>query len=166
EQSQQNRAVAGEAAVTGRARSNGQVDRKATSTYDGGSLRFDNGLGAVTPEGDYLVRVRGDTLPPAPWANCIANAWGGFLVSERGASCMWAENSQFYRLTPWHNDPVGDPASDVIYLRDEDTGDSWSATPAPIRRDAPYTVTHGVGSTSFVHEDFEIATHLTVGIAE
>jgi cyclic beta-1,2-glucan synthetase len=159
------RAVVGRSAVSGRARSNGQVDRKAATTYDESSLRFDNGLGAVTPEGDYLVRVRGDALPPMPWVNCIANARGGFLVSERGASCMWAENSQFYRLTPWHNDPVSDPASDVIYLRDEDTGESWSATPAPMRRDAPYTVVHGVGSTSFAHDAFEMSTHLTMGIA-
>ena len=79
---------------------------------------------------------------------------------------MWAENSQFYRLTPWHNDPVSDPASDVLYLRDEDTGDSWSATPAPMRREAPYTVLHGVGSTSFAHDAHEIETHLTLGIAE
>jgi cyclic beta-1,2-glucan synthetase len=160
------RAVAASAAVSGRARGNGQVHGKAASTVDSGSLRFDNGVGAVTPDGDYLVRVRGDAVPPAPWVNCIANARGGFLVSERGGGCMWAENSQFYRLTPWHNDPVSDPASDVLYLRDEDTGDSWSATPAPMRREAPYTVLHGVGSTSFAHDAHEIETHLTLGIAE
>ena len=159
-------AFAPRVAVSGPARSNGQVESTAPFAGDRDALRFDNGLGAVTPEGDYLVRVRGDALPPAPWVNCIANARGGFLVSERGASCMWAENSQFYRLTPWHNDPVSDPASDVLYLRDEDTGDSWSATPAPIRRESPYTVLHGVGSTTFAHDAHEIATHLTLGIAE
>jgi cyclic beta-1,2-glucan synthetase len=153
-------------AVGTRARVNRHVDRVAASMYENAALRFDNGLGAVTPEGDYLVRVQGDALPPAPWVNCIANAHGGFLVSERGASCTWAENSQFYRLTPWHNDPVSDPASDVIYLYDQDTDDSWSATPAPVRRDAPYEVRHGVGKTSFVHDAFGIATHLTLGIAE
>ena len=164
--SARDQAAAGGAAISGRARSNGQVSRTAASAEDGGSLRFDNGLGAVTPEGDYLVRVRGDVVPPAPWVNCIANARGGFIVSERGASCMWAESSQFYRLTPWHNDPVSDPASDVLYLRDADTGESWTATPAPMRRGAPYTVVHGVGSTSFAHEAYEIATHLTLGIVE
>ena len=39
----------------------------------------------------------------------------------------WAENSYFYRLTPWHNDPVSDPVSEVLYLRDEDTGELWCA---------------------------------------
>jgi cyclic beta-1,2-glucan synthetase len=105
-------------------------------------------------------------VPPAPWANVIANARGGFLVTERGASCTWVENSQFFRLTPWHNDPVSDPVSEVLYLCDEESGDCWTATPAPMRRDAPYTVVHGAGSSSFQHEAFGIATHLTLGIAE
>ena len=130
------------------------------------SLRFDNGLGGVTGDDDYVIRVRGDRVPPAPWANVVANEHGGFLVSERGASCTWVENSQFFRLTPWHNDPVSDPVSEVLYLRDEETGDCWTATPAPLRRDAPYTVVHGAGSSSFQHDAFGIATHLTLGLTE
>jgi len=130
------------------------------------TLRFDNGLGGITADGDYLVRVRDDRVPPAPWANVVANARGGFLVSERGASCTWVENSQFFRLTPWHNDPVSDPVSEVLYLRDEESGDCWAATPAPMRRDAAYTVVHAAGSSSFQHEAFGIGTHLTLGLAE
>jgi cyclic beta-1,2-glucan synthetase len=130
------------------------------------TLRFDNGCGGVTADGDYLVRVRGDHVPPAPWANVVANARGGFLVTERGAACTWVENSQFFRLTPWHNDPVSDPVSEVLYLRDEESGDCWTATPAPMRRDAPYTVVHGAGSSSFQHEAFGIATHLILGLTE
>jgi cyclic beta-1,2-glucan synthetase len=128
-------------------------------------LLFDNGLGGVAPEGDYEVRVRGDRVPPAPWSNVVANPHGGFVVSERGAGFTWAENSYFFRLTPWHNDPVSDPSSDVVYLRDEASGEVWSATPAPIRRDALYTVRHTAGSSSFEHEHAGIATRLTLGMA-
>jgi cyclic beta-1,2-glucan synthetase len=128
------------------------------------TLHFDNGFGGVTPEGDYEIHVRGDHVPPAPWCNVIANQRGGFLVSERGASCTWAENSQFYRLTPWHNDPVSDSSSDAIYLRDEDSGDAWSATPAPMRSDVPYTVRHSPGRSSFTHECGHIVTHLTMSV--
>ncbi|HEX6058246.1 MAG TPA: glucoamylase family protein, partial [Gemmatimonadaceae bacterium] len=129
-------------------------------------LFLDNGLGGLTPAGAYEIHVRGDRLPPAPWANVVANPRGGFLVTERGAGCTWAESSYFYRLTPWHNDPVGDPVSDAIYLRDEDSGELWSATPAPVRRDAPYTVRHDAGVSTFEHEHDGIATHLALGIAE
>jgi cyclic beta-1,2-glucan synthetase len=132
---------------------------------DTSSLLLGNGLGGLTPEGDYEIRLVGADLPPAPWVNVIANRRGGLVVSERGAGFTWAENSFFYRLTPWHNDPVSDPVSDVLYLRDEDSGDLWSATPAPIRHASPYTVRHGAGSSTFEHEHTNIATHLTLGVA-
>ena len=48
-----------------------------------------------------------------PGSNVIANRHGGFVVTERGGGFTWAENSYFYRLTPWHNDPVSDPVSEV-----------------------------------------------------
>jgi cellobiose phosphorylase len=127
---------------------------------------YQNGLGALTAEGDYELRVGGDRLPPAPWANVVANPQGGFVVTERGAGFAWAGSSYFYRLTPWHNDPVSDPATEVIYLRDEDTGDAWSATPAPIRDDAEFTVRHGAGFSSFAHERDEVAATLVLGLAE
>jgi cyclic beta-1,2-glucan synthetase len=129
-------------------------------------LIMDNGLGGIAPNGDYQIRVQGDRLPPAPWANIVANARGGFLVTERGAGVVWAENSVFYRLTPWHNDPVSDPVSEVIYLRDEESGELWSATPAPIRQEGPYTVRHRPGSTTFEHDHGGIVTHLMMGLAQ
>ena len=130
------------------------------------ALRFDNGYGGLTEACDYQMRVRGDLVPPAPWANVIANPRGGFVVSERGGGFTWAENSYFYRLTPWHNDPVSDPTSEVLYLRDEESGELWTATPAPIRQDAEYTVRHGAGSSEFEFEHCGIATRLTLAMAE
>jgi cyclic beta-1,2-glucan synthetase len=128
-------------------------------------LLLDNGTGGIAPNGDYQIRVQGDRLPPAPWANVIANASGGFLVTERGAGAAWVGNSFFYRLTPWHNDPVSDPVSEVIYLRDEETGELWAATPAPIRHDVPFTVRHRPGSTTFEHDHGGIVSLLTMGMA-
>ncbi len=129
-------------------------------------LSFDNEFGGLTSEGDYLVRVAGDRVPPAPWVNVIANPRGGFMVSERGAGCSWAESSYFYRLTPWQNDPVSDPPGEVIYLRDEDSHVVWSATPAPVKTNIPYTARHTAGASSFEHVRDGIATQLTLGIDE
>jgi cyclic beta-1,2-glucan synthetase len=129
-------------------------------------LLLDNGLGGLTDDGDYEIRLRDGRLPPAPWVNVIANVAGGFLVSERGTGFTWVENSQFFRLTPWHNDPVSDPATEVLYLRDEETGDVWTATPAPIAHASLYVVRHGAGSSSFEHVHSGIATHLTLGMAD
>jgi cyclic beta-1,2-glucan synthetase len=130
-----------------------------------GPLRFDNGMGGLTAEDDYWIRVNGDRVPPAPWANVIANPRGGFLVTERGGGVTWAGNSYFFRLTPWHNDPVSDPVGDALYLQDEETGELWSATPAPAPGAGPYVIKHGAGSSSFEHVHDGIATQLTLGLA-
>ena len=129
-------------------------------------LQFDNGIGGLDADGDYRVRVDDEQLPPAPWSNVIANPQGGFLVTERGAGCTWAENAYFYRLTPWHNDPVSDPISDAIYLRDNDSGELWSPTPAPIAGDGSYSVRHGAGSSTFEHQHDGIHTELLLGMPE
>jgi cyclic beta-1,2-glucan synthetase len=129
------------------------------------ALLLDNGIGGLTPDGDYEIRLHGDALPPAPWANVIANPHGGFVVSERGAGFIWAGNSYFYRLTPWRNDPVSDAPGEALYLRDEDSGALWSATPAPIRHGTPWTIRHGAGTSTFEHVHDDIATQLTLGLA-
>jgi cyclic beta-1,2-glucan synthetase len=130
------------------------------------ALAFDNGLGGLDARGAYCITVSDDWLPPAPWVNVIANPFGGFMVSERGAGCTWAENAHFYRLTPWHNDPVSDPCSDVLFLHDADSGEVWSATPAPVRTTAPYRVRHRPGQSTFEHHHDGIETMLTVGMPE
>jgi cyclic beta-1,2-glucan synthetase len=122
-------------------------------------------VGGVATDGAYEIHVQGDHLPPAPWANVIANPHGGFIVSERGGGFTWAKNSYFFRLTPWHNDPVSDPPSEVLYLRDEDSSEVWSATPAPIRNNVRYRVRHSAGSSSFESEHSAIATRLVLGMA-
>ncbi len=125
-----------------------------------------NGFGALTADGDYEIGVCGDRLPPAPWSNVIANRHGGFVVTERGGGFTWAGNSYFYRLTPWHNDPVNDPVSEIVYLQDAETGKLWCVTPGPLREAVPYAIRHGPGASTFAHERDRIATHLTLGMAE
>jgi len=126
-------------------------------------LQFDNGLGGFSPDGkEYLVYLEPGQWTPAPWINVIANPQFGCLVSETGLGCTWAQNSGENRLTPWHNDPLSDPPSEAIYLRDEDTGEVWSPTPLPAREAAPYLVQHGAGYTIFKHHSHGLKQRLRV----
>jgi cyclic beta-1,2-glucan synthetase len=152
-------------ARTAPARRASPASTPGSAPHEGAPLLFDNGFGGLTPDGDYQIRLRGGSVPPAPWANVVANARGGFLVSERGAGCTWAGSSYFFRLTPWHNDPVSDPVSEVIYLRDAASGDLWSPTPAPLDGGAMCTVRHGAGFSTFESERHGIATRLTLAMA-
>ena len=124
-----------------------------------------NGLGSLTPDGAYEITLREGATTPAPWGNVIANERAGFLVSENGSGCTWAESSYFYRLSPWRNDPVSDPPTEVVYLRDDETGEVWTVTPTPVRHASPYVVRHGPGSTEFRHNHAGIAASLSLGMA-
>ncbi len=129
-----------------------------------------NGFGALTAENDYRIDVDGSHVPPGPWANVVANRNAGFCITERGGGFAWAESSYFYRLTPWYNDPVSDPAGEVIYLQDAESGRVWSPTPGPwLAKDdesgpAPYRVTHAPGVTTFQHGRAGIASELSLSV--
>ncbi|MDB4883653.1 MAG: hypothetical protein JWL95_2419, partial [Gemmatimonadetes bacterium] len=147
-----------------------RIVRSAHEPASAPRQRYANGYGALTPDGDYEITVDGTTVPPAPWCNVIANVNAGFCVSERGAGYAWAENSFFYRLTPWYNDPVSDPAGEAIFIQDDFTGRCWSPTPAPMAaRDGgpaipPYVVRHAPGRTTFTHERDWLVTELTLAV--
>jgi cyclic beta-1,2-glucan synthetase len=97
-------------------------------------LPYFNSLGGFTPDGrEYAIYLGPDTHTPAPWVNVIANPDFGTMVSETGAGFTWFGNSQRNRLTPWSNDPVLNPPGEVLYLRDEESGVTWTPTAAPIR---------------------------------
>ncbi|HKB66852.1 MAG TPA: glucoamylase family protein [Pyrinomonadaceae bacterium] len=125
-------------------------------------LDFFNGLGGFHQGGrEYVTLLGAEQWTPAPWANIIANKNDfGFQVTETGAGYTWSVNSRENRLTPWSNDAISDPPGEIVYLRDEDTGTLWSATPLPIREREPYIVRHGQGYTVFEHTSHGISQEL------
>lgn len=127
-------------------------------------LAFFNGLGGFAHGGREYVTLLGEgQWTPAPWSNVIANTPEfGFLVTETGAGFTWSVNSHENRLTPWSNDTVSDPPGEIIYLRDEDTGTTWTPTPLPIRESQSYLIRHGQGYTVFEHASHGISQELLV----
>jgi cyclic beta-1,2-glucan synthetase len=116
------------------------------------SLVFDNGLGGFTRDGrEYVMHLEPGQTTPAPWVNVVANPRLGFVVTESGGGFTWAENSGENRLTPWRNDPVADEPGEVLYLRDEDTGEVWCPTPRPAPAAGAYQVAYGTGYARFTH---------------
>ena len=117
------------------------------------ALEFFNGLGGFDRDGrEYVVHLGPGQTTPAPWINVIANPAFGFQVSAEGSGFTWADNSCENQLTPWSNDPVMDPSGEAIYVRDEVTGEIWSATAAPVRDDGSYVARHGFGYSRFEYQ--------------
>ncbi len=101
---------------------------------------------------------------PAPWSNVIANERFGFVITESGGGYTWSENSRENRLTPWSNDPVGDPPGEVLYLRDQASGALWSAAPHPAGG-GHMRVQHGFGYSAFTQQRYGITSELRLSVA-
>ncbi len=144
-----------------------RVDASAPTTEP---LQYFNGFGGFTTDGtEYVIRIDSGTdglaWPPLPWANVVASETAGFVATEAGPGFTWSGNSRLNRLTPWSNDPVCDPPGEAIYLRDDDRGEFWSPTPAPVPGSGAYEVRHGFGSTTWRHESAGLIQKVTAFVA-
>ena len=129
-------------------------------------LTHANGLGGFTAGGrEYAIVLNGDADTPLPWVNVIANERFGTVVGATGAAWTWAANSRENRLTPFGNDPVSEFSGEAVYLRDEDRGNTWGATPGPLSRrrdDGRWVTRHGAGVTRYAHSAHGITCQVAV----
>ena len=113
-------------------------------------LVYYNGFGGFTRDGrEYVLELGNGRVTPMPWCNVLANPAFGTLVTESGGGHTWCENSRENQLTPWRNDPVGDPPGEILYIRDESGAEPFCVTPGPIPDENPSIVRHGQGYTVF-----------------
>ncbi|HEY7499928.1 MAG TPA: glucoamylase family protein [Vicinamibacterales bacterium] len=127
-----------------------------------------NGIGGFIDGGrEYAIRLHPNAgiVTPAPWVNVVAHPRFGFVASNLSPGFTWSENSHDNRLTPWHNDPVSDPAGEAIYLRDDESGRFWSATPLPAGGGHQYDVSHGQGYSTYEHTREGIDSRLRIYVA-
>ena len=127
-------------------------------------LEFFNGLGGFGAGGrEYVTLLGPGQVTPAPWINVISNPGFGFQIAAEGSGFTWAMNSRENQLTAWSNDPVTDRPGEVLYLRDEESGELWGPTASPIREHgAHYRARHGQGYSRFEHTSHGIDLELLV----
>ena len=134
---------------------------RTTSIPDPG-LELFNGTGGFAADGtEYAVVLKPGVTTPMPWINVIGQPEFGFQVSASGSGYTWSRNSRENSLTTWSNDAVSDPASEAFYIRDDDTGELFSPTAAPIRdADGTYFAFHGRGYSRFEYSCRGLALEL------
>lgn len=128
----------------------------------GKDLEYFNGIGGFGSDGrEYVIDIRPGQNTPAPWLNIISNEHFGFQVSADGGGFTWSGSSRENQITEWVNDPVSDRPPEILYIRDDETGEIWSATPSPIRLPgASYLVRHGQGYSRFEHTSDGLAVYM------
>lgn len=100
--------------------------------------------GLFSEDGLEYVVTRPDT--PRPWCNVLTNGDYGCIVSQAGGGFSWRGNSQLKMLNRWEQDLLRDEFGRFLYLRDDASGDVWSADWQPTRlTPEKWAVRHGLG---------------------
>lgn len=87
---------------------------------------------------------------PTPWMNYIGNGGFGGIVSNTGGGLTFDSDPSNRRVTRYkfNNQPIDRPGR-YLYIRDETSGEYWSATWQPVmKEDQKYTCRHGLGYTT------------------
>jgi len=95
---------------------------------------------------EYVIE-RPDT--PLPWINYLGSEKFFGLISNTGGGYAFYRDARLRRLTRYrYNNIPLDSNGRYFYLRDEESGDFWSPTWQPVRRDLErYACRHGLGYT-------------------
>lgn len=128
---------------------------------------FFNGIGGFVRDGrEYEIRLDPGISTPSPWINVVANPKFGFQISEIGAGYTWSKNSRENKLTHWNNDPIQDPPSEAVYVRNRQTGAILSpCSLTPVSAET-YRVRHGFGYSMFTRPDDNLTLQMTVFVPE
>ena len=94
-----------------------------------------------------------DVHTPRPWVNVISNPRLGLAVSQSGSGFTWIDNSQLAVITRWQQEFAHDSSGKFLFVRDAETGVTWSLSPAPTwPKYDHYECRHGIGYSTFVTE--------------
>jgi cellobiose phosphorylase len=96
---------------------------------------------------EYVI-TRPDT--PLPWINYLGSEDYFGIISNTAGGYSFYRDARLRRLTRYrYNNAPLDMGGRYLYLRDDETGDYWSPSWQPVRRDLDeYTCRHGLGYSS------------------
>ena len=117
-----------------------------------GARLAESAYGYLDAETGEFVITRPDT--PTPWINYLGEGAYGGIVSNTGGGFSFDRDPRNRRVTRYRYNAIpADQPGRYVYLRLQDTGETWAATWQPVR--APldrYECRHGAGYTRITTE--------------
>ena len=91
------------------------------------NLKYFNEFGGFSEDGlEYTIKLEKDLKLPTVWSNILANETFGTIVTQNLGGYTWHKNSRLNRLSSWNNSTAIDIPSEIIYLKDCNSGKKWS----------------------------------------
>jgi cellobiose phosphorylase len=112
-----------------------------------GASTAGNPYGFVDDVAREYVITRPDT--PSPWLNYLGQGGFGGIISNTAGGFSFDRDPRNRRVTRYrYNGVPADQPGRYVYLRDQETGEFWSPTWQPVRRDLDeYECRHGASYT-------------------
>lgn len=102
---------------------------------------------------------------PRPWVNVICPGDWGVILSQTGGGYSWRTHASLNAITRWYQDLVRDNWGKYIYVRDDRSGEIWSLSWMPVKREPEhYRVRHGLGYSVIESTTAGISSKLTVTV--
>ena len=137
---------------------NQDIDLLADSEH----LKYCNEYGAFSEDGkEYFIKINKDNRTPTVWSHVMANENFGTIVTENMGGYTWYKNSRLNRVTSWHNYANLDIPSEIIYMRDLNSGKIWSLGANPMPDERNYNIVYGFGYAKYIHYSSGIIQELT-----
>ena len=127
------------------------------------NLKYYNEYGGFSEDGkEYWIRTNNEKRLPTVWSHIMANNKFGTVVTENMGGYSWYKNSRLNRLTSWNNHPSLDIPSEIIYIKDMETKQTWSLGLNPMPDNRNYNSVYGFGYCKYMHSNLGIEQELEV----
>jgi len=109
---------------------------------------------------EYVVT---EPKTPTPWINYLGDGEYGGIVSNTGGGYSFDRDPRYKRVLRYrYNSIPEDQPGRYVYIRDDETGEVWSATWQPVKAGYDeYTCRHGLGYTVISQKRSGIGSEVT-----
>jgi cyclic beta-1,2-glucan synthetase len=127
------------------------------------SLKYYNEYGGFSADGsEYIMKINKDNNTPIVWSHILANEKFGTVVTDNLGGYTWNDNSRLNRITAFNNSPITDVPSEIIYIKDRETGKSIRLG----AKDSEYVLTYGFGYVKYKSASFGVVQELDIFVPE
>ncbi|MFR2533778.1 MAG: GH36-type glycosyl hydrolase domain-containing protein [Clostridia bacterium] len=143
------------------------VQEKNRNTLSVESLKYYNEYGGFTLDGkEYWIRQNKEHRLPTVWSHVLTNQKFGSIITDSMGGYTWYKNSHLNRLTKWNNYQVTDIPSEIIYMQEEESGNTCSLGLNPMPDENDYDTIYGFGYSKYRHTSSQIEQELTIFVPE
>lgn len=128
-------------------------------------LKYYNEYGGFSENGtEYVLKVNEETKLPTVWSHILANPHFGTVVTDQLGGFTWNQNSRLNRLSSWNNIPYLDIPSEILYMKEKQTGKVWSNSSFISAEEGDFKVAYGFGYATYTNvcNDFLCETQIFV----